>query len=389
MHWQRYDLNNVAPRIGLALRATSKTVVRAGYGIEYFQTPYKYSGFLAPYFGSIAGVQGSFTVAPMSGPFGPTLNGTVIPPASLENGMTAGNLPAIVVPREWDTPYVQTFNAQIQQEFYWGTVLSLGYVGTLGRHLSAFQELNAAAAGAGVAGLPFAALGRTSSTLLAMNSLNNNYNALQVNLNKRFGQGLSFLASYTWSKALGYANSDNMLLNPFDLRANYGPLDYDRQHVLTISHLWELPFGRHGSNLWSTLLGGWQLNGVFTWSTGTPLTITSDPLLCACPGNTVTANFNGGSISGANGNFLNPAAFSAAAPGQFGNLGRGAFRGPDFKNYDMSLFKSFRVRDRFNLELRGEAYNLSNTPHFANPVTNINSPAFGQTVSTVNGRFGR
>jgi hypothetical protein len=270
-------------------------------------------------------------------------------------------------------------------------MLSVGYVGALGRHLPGIQELNAAFPGAGTAGLPFAALGRTASTLLYDDSLTNNYNALQVSLVKRFSQGISFLGSYTFGKSLGYTTANNMILNPFDRRANYGPTDYDRQHVLTISHLWELPFGRHGSNIASTMLGGWQLNGVFTWATGTPLTLTADPLLCACPGNTVLASANGN--IGTTGNYGNGAFisgnFSAPAAGTLGNLGRGSLRGPAFKNYDMSLFKNFRIRERFNLQLRGEAYNLTNSPRLSNPVTNINSPDFGQVTSTVNGAFGR
>jgi hypothetical protein len=389
MHATRYDLDNIAPRVGLALRVTDKTVVRGGYAINYFQMPYLYSGFTAPTFGAVSGVQGGYTVAPFQGQFGPTVSATIAPPATLQNGASAGNLPVSLAARDMETSYVQSYSLQVQREFYGGTVLSAGYVGTLGRHLPYHYELNAAAPGTGVAGLPFAGLGRTASTTYYANGLTNNYNSLQASLTKRFSQGLSFLASYTWSRALGYTTANGALLNPFDLRANYGPLDYDRQHVLTISHLWELPFGRHGSNLVSTLLGGWQLNGIFTWQTGTPLTITADPITCACPGNTVLANLNGAPIFGSGTNYLTPAGFSAPRAGQFGNLGRGALRGPDTWNYDMSLFKSFRVRDRFNVELRGEAYNLTNTPHYANPVTNVSSPQFGQITSMTNGSFGR
>ena len=147
----------------------------------------------------------------------------------------------------------------------------------------------------------------------------------------------------------------------------------------------------HGNHIMGTILGGWQLNGVFTWATGTPLTVTSDPVLCACPGNTAFANMVAGANPQLNSGiaFLNPAAFSAPAYGQAGTLGRGVVRGPGITNYDMSLFKNFHVHDRFNLQLRGEAYNLTNTPRFALPVTNINSPDFGQTTSTINGAFGR
>jgi hypothetical protein len=389
MHPYLYDLDNVAPRLGLSVRATDKTVVRAGYSINYFQTPYTMSGFMAPVYGAVSGVQGGFTAAPFTGTFGPTVSSNITAPSTLQNGAFAGNLPATVIPRHIETPYVQSFNLTVQQEFYWGTVLSLGYVGALDRHLMGMEELNAALPGTGAAGLPFIGAGRTASTLGFQNGLTSNYNSLQVSLNKRFSKGISMLASYTYGKALGYTTNAGMILNPFNLRSNYGPLDFDRQHSLSIGHVVEIPWGRHGNNIVQSLIGGWQWNGVFTWNTGTPLTFTADPISCACPGNTVFANLNGSAFAGTGGpSFFNPAAFSAPANG-FGNLGRGALRGPDSTNYDMSLFKNFHVHDRYNLQLRGEAYNLTNTAHFAAPVTNINSPDFGRSVSTVNGAFGR
>ncbi len=390
MHFTSWDTDNVAPRVGLAFQATRKTVVRAGYSINYFQTPYMLSGLMAPSFGFVSGVQGAFNTAQFAGSFGPTLSGTVNAPANLQNGASAANLTATVLPMNADTSYVQSFSAQVQQEFDKGLVLSLGYVGALGRHLSYIQELNAAMPGTGIAGLPFVAqFNRTGSTLAYNNGLTSNYNSLQVSLTKRFSEGLSFLASYAYSKALGYTSSNGLLLNSFDRRANYGPLDFDRQHVLTISHLWELPFGVHGNNFLASALGGWQLNGVFTWSTGVPLTVTADPLMCACPGNTVLASLNGPAYLNSGLQFLNPSAFFAPAAGQFGNLGRGGLRGPDDWNYNLSLFKTFRFMERYKAEIRGEAYNLTNTTHFASPVTNINSPGFGQTLSTLNGAFGR
>jgi hypothetical protein len=389
-HWNYYDLNNVAPRIGFALRASDRTVIRGGYGINYFQTPYMYSGFIAPTFGASSGVQGTYSTAALSGRFGAITSNPATAPSTLQNGAFAGNLPGTVFPRSIETPYIQTFSLQVQQDFYWGTVLSVGYVGTLGRHLPSIQELNASLPGMGIAGLPFGGVGRTASTLFFDNGLTDNYNSLQVGLNRRFAHGIAFYGSYTFSKALGYTNSNNLLLNPTNLRANYGPLDYDRRHVLTIGHTIELPWGRHGNHIVETILAGWQLNGVFTWATGTPLTITADPLSCGCAGSTVFASLsgNGNPVLENGASFLNPSAF-AATPGSNGNLGRGAIYGPGYRNYDMSLFKNFHVPDRFNLQLRGEAYNLTNTPRFMNPVTNINSPDFGQTVTSINGAFGR
>ena len=389
MRWQDYDWNNVAPRIGVSIRPTEKTVVRGGYSIQYFQQPYMLSGLMTPTYGAVTGVQGGFAPAPFIGNFGPTVINPIPRPEELQNGASAGNLPATVLPTSFDTPYVHSFNAQIQQEFYLGTVLSGGYVGALGRKLPYIQELNAALPGTGPAGLPLIVFGRTANTLYFTQGATSNYNSLQANLSKRFSQGLSFIGSYTWSKALGYTGNNGVLVNRFDLDANYGPLDYDRQHVLSISHLWELPFGRRGGSIAATILGGWQWNGVFTWSTGTPLTVTADPISCACPGNTVLANIDGDPYANTGGTtFLNRAAFFTPT-NSLGNSGRGAFRGPDVRNYNASLFKNFRVRDRFNLQLRAEAYNVTNTPRFAAPVTNISSPNFGQSVTTVNGAYGR
>jgi hypothetical protein len=161
--------------------------------------------------------------------------------------------------------------------------------------------------------------------------------------------------------------------------------------VLTIGHIWELPFGHHGNNIMETLAGGWQLNGIFTWDSGTPMTLTSDPLFCGClnvsPGVTFIGQGNSGFLNSGT-QVLNPAAF-AAAPNSLGTLSRGSFYAPGFRQYDLSLFKNFHVHDRYNVQLRGEAYNLTNSAHFTMPVMNIDSPDFGRQVSTVNGAFGR
>jgi hypothetical protein len=385
-----WDTDNIAPRFGLAARITNKTVFRGGYAWNYFQLPYAYTGFTAPTYGTVLGYQGGYGTAPLTTPFGSTF-ATGAAPATLQNGASAGNLPAIVAPRYNDTAYIQNYSAQIQQDFYWGTMLSVGYMGSTGRHLPFYQELNTTVPGSSVTALPFYALGRTASTLEYSNGLTDNYNSLQASLSKRFSGGLSFQAAYTWSKALGYTTGNNLLLNPFNRSLDYGPMDYDRQSVLTISHVWALPGGQHGNHLVGTLLGGWQINGIFTWATGTPLTPIADNLTCGCINGAVLASMVPGSspVLGQGINYLNPAAFTTPAAGTFGNLGRGAIRGPGFRNYNFSLFKNFHVHDRYNVELRGEAYNLTNSPHLFAPVNNINAPDFGQTYSTLNGDFGR
>jgi hypothetical protein len=366
----------------LAARINDKTVFRGGYALNYFQAPYMYSGYMPTQFGTALGTSGSFVAAPLATPFNGTFSPGV-PPTTLVNGMSADNLPVVTSPRQGDTPYVQNYSAQIQREFYWGTMLSVGYAGSTGRNLPFFQELNTSLPGSGLTALPFLGLGRTASTMLLSNGLSDNYNSLQVSLVKRFSKGVSFIASYTWARALGYTDNNLFLPNSFNRSLDYGPLPWDRQSVLTISHVWELPFGQHSSShLMSALIGGWQLNGVFTWATGTPLTVTTDPLACNCGNGTVFASLVPGvnPVLAQGTNYLNPAAFTTPAPGTFGNLGRGAFYGPSMRNYDFSLFKNFKIHDRYNFQLRGEAYNLTNTPRYITPNTNFGAAGFGQTL---------
>jgi hypothetical protein len=378
----KYDSVAIAPRIGLAYRISSKTVIRGGYSMHFFQPPYGLTGYMPSSFGAVSGVQGTFTSG-LIGPLTPTLPNAT-PTTPVVNGLAAGQLPASVFPSHLNTPYVESYNLTAQREFYWGTVLSVGYVGSVGRDLPFITQLNTGLPGTGLAGLPLLSTGRTASTLLFDNGISNNYNSLQASLNKRFAKGVSFIGSYTFAKMLGYTTGNNMLLDPFNFQANYGPQDYDRKHVFTAGWLWEMPWGRNTKNWKAHVLGGWQLNGFYTWDSGTPVTVTADPLFCGCLNSTPFANFFGGSPFGPNEStqILNPAAFSTPI-NTFGNLGRSPFFVTGFHNLDLSLFKNFHVRDRYTLQFRGEAFNLTNEPRFAPPVGNVSLPDFGQQVGTV------
>lgn len=386
--FQDWDINNFSPRIGIAVSPGGRTVIRAGYSLNYFQVPYRFSGIQPALVGSILGTAGSF--GPADADFGPN---AFQPPSALqiENGVSAGNLPAIFRTAKDITPYVHTYNFQIQHELPASMLFQVGYVGSLGRQLPFLNELNLAAPGSGVSGQPFfEQFERTASTLRYDYGLTNNYNALQTSLSKRLSHGVNFQASYTWSKAQDYASDFGRLLNPFNRELNYGPADYDRQHVLSIAHLFEIPTGdRFNGGVLGQILGGWQLNGVFRWATGTPFNVLADPLGCNCPGvGAVTANVVGdpdiANNPGPDRRLFNPSFFSQPS-GSAGNLGRNAIRGPGFKNYDLSLFKSFGIRDKGRLEVRGAAYNISNSPRFDNPVNFLNSPAFGEVYQNLPG----
>ena len=163
--------------------------------------------------------------------------------------------------------------------------------------------------------------------------------------------------------------------------------------MLTISHVWDLPFGtgtqhmNHG--IAGQIFGNWAINGVFTWASGTPFSVFADPLFNGGPNGTVLANVNGPvqitNQMGLNQAFFNTSAFSAPSAGSFGNTSRNFLRGPGFRNYNFSLFKTFAFMEHYKFEIRGEAFNLTNSPHFANPQANLNSGNFGTITSVGNG----
>jgi hypothetical protein len=224
---------------------------------------------------------------------------------------------------------------------------------------------------------------------LRTNGLNNNYNSLQTNITKRFSSGLSFTTAYTWSKALGVGDDQGGFVVQTDIRRNYGPTGYDRTHMFVASHLYEFPLGRgrryatSGPASW--ILGGWQLNGVFRWVSGAPFTPTADATPCNCPGNSnfadVVAPTRYVEETGRGLLWFDPTSFAAPGANRFGNAGRNSLRGPGYKNYDASLVRNFRFTERTRLEARAEAYNLTNTPRWGNPVNSVNNAAFGQILS--------
>src|SRR5260370_5546817 len=191
----------------------------------------------------------------------------------------------------------------------------------------------------------------------------------------------------------------NPMLNKLNVRAIYGPADWDRTHMLSMSHVWRLPIGADSNFLHEgvigRVLGPWQIDGIFSWVSGTPFTLTADPTLCNCPGNTPTASTV---VTGTSTSFIPAPAFFGFLPvpyqslnfaytqppaGSFGNAGRNSVRGPAFAHYNVSLFRSFVFYEQSRIEFRAEAYNLTNSPHFANPIGNVSSANFGQSTNTL------
>ncbi len=371
-----YDLNNIAPRVGIVLRPIERIAIRAGYGLQYFSTPFLYAGLNQAAIATQSGLFGGFGSAPFALP-------------SI-NSNTSTNQPFAQISKDSQTPYVQSFNFMVQSDLGNGFLMDIGYVGNLGRQLPYNRAMNFALPGAAGNGLPFSQFGRTAGIDARGTGLNSNYNALQVNLTKRFAAGLSMAGAYTYGKVLDTGFNQ---VNPLNTRNNYGPADFDRTHILAVSHLWQLPFGAGSRFLsdgpLSQFLGSWQLNGILRWATGSAYSILSDPLSCNCLGVTSVraGGSTGRSINGQAG--FDPANFSNPTSGTFGMIGRNVYRGPDFFTYDTSLFRSFPVGESFNFELRAEAYNVTNNTNLANPVALLSSRGAGQSTRTINGAFGR
>ena len=368
----RTELTNVAPRVGLAFRPINRLVFRGGYGIHYFPVPF----FLTAFNPAAQAVQLGITSGLATTPF--TL--PVIP----ASGPTAPNQPFLTGQRDVHTPYVETYSAMIQGDMGNGFLLDIGYVGNRGRQLP-FEVAQTGLPGSGLTGQ---AGNRTATLIQTGTGLNSNYNSLQVNLTKRFAAGLSFSGAYTYGKAL---DNGTVLLDPFNRGNNYGPADWDRTHILSVSHDWRLPF--HHSGFVGRALADWEITGILRWATGNPYTVTADPLACGCLGATaVPASFNAAAVNGStlNGSAsFNAGSFTSPAAGTFGNLSRNAFRGPDMFVYNAALFRNFSVGENVKLELRGEAYNLTNTTNPMNPVSNLLTPGFGSSLGNIDNLAGR
>ncbi|HXZ78774.1 MAG TPA: hypothetical protein VEG30_02520, partial [Terriglobales bacterium] len=236
---------------------------------------------------------------------------------------------------------------------------------------------------------------------------NSSYNAFESSVRKRFGHGISFLASYTWSKSIDDVSSFNitgsaaqpvagendLAQNPFDLAAERGRSMFDARHRFVLSYQWSLPFWRQAQTWYQHILGGWQLNGITTLMSGTPFTVFDSRDVSLQGGAPEITGFSanrpdliGNPNSGPHtvSRWFNTSAFQALTPDpnspvqQFGNEGRNVVQGPDFMQWDFSALKNIRVAEGKQFQFRGEIFNLFNHPNFRLPDSDISSPTFGQ-----------
>ena len=293
------------------------------------------------------------------------------------------------------------YNIGIQHQLKGSIVADVTFMGNNSSHLSIINNLNDATPVAPSDSSSPQSRRRISSLLGDLPCYCpqgfSNYNALTLNLEKRFSKGLSVLANYTWSRALGVAPplywgiNGAPIQNPLDLKREYGPLEFDVINRAAFSYTYELPFGANSQNkLVQRLIGGWQISGITVLQGGFPIT----PVLGTSLGKTFTnsrPNAIGDPTASSRrpDDWLNKAAFAVpsaaevAAGNYFGNAGRGSVRAPRLSNFDFSLSKNVSLWENIRLQFRTEAYNLSNTPFFGGNGfinTNFNSPSFGKAT---------
>jgi Carboxypeptidase regulatory-like domain/TonB dependent receptor len=397
----RADKNNFAPRFGFALRLTDRTVLRGGYGIYYSpendarsdvltknfpfavrQEFYNdiYGGLPFPY------VLDNGVTRITSFPLDPNMTG--LAPADIPQ---ANQQSVFFVDPNFRTGYSQLFNLVLQRELTSTLSIEAGYVGSLSRKLSyAVGDINRG-------NRVTTEFGRIEAQF---SEGSGSYHSLQVKANKRLARGFSMLASYTFGK-----NMDNGPA-PFNLGSNFQQpqdpyrLDLERalsaidvKHNLVVSYIYELPFGkgkRFLGNLRGVtqgILGGWQINGIFQARSGQPVNVVRNSELRGFEGlrPNLSRNPNLNRSERTLERYFDIDAFDDEGLGQndMGAAGRNLIRGPGFVNFDFSTFKNFALTERAQLQLRFEFFNLTNTPHFANPNSDKAEGDFGSITRTI------
>ena len=414
-----------APRVGFAWDPTgsAKWLVTSAYGIFY--EPY-YTGQGGPLQSPISAppylADRATQPTPLLNFADPYFNGN--PPA---NGSFATPLTNLTLAANLPLPYVQDWDLNIQRSFGSDLLFEIGYVGTKGTKLPRFIEGNPAIYIPGVSTTDNADRRRLysgctladpasvcsfSSTGLIAGIANSSYNALEASLKKRFSHGLSFLASYTYSKAIDDASSFNMTgsaakpvagendlaQNPFNLAAERGPSLFDARHRLVFSYQWVSVLPQGGRRLHSRSLGDWQLNGIVTLMSGTPFTVFDSTDVSVQGGAPEITGFsanrpdlvsgqdpNAGprtTIAWLNRSAFQPVVFNPNSPvQQFGTAGRNIALGPRYSDWDFSVFKNFRVAESKEFQFRAEFFNVLNHTNFRLPDSDISSPTFNQILA--------
>lgn len=377
-----------APRFGFSYQPkwARRWVIRGGYGIFYDVPPVNAWASASSSNGAANGVAYN--------PGGPNpvyaLNATNVVFQSgvpvFGNAVATPPFGAFSVTQQFKMPYAQNYNLNVQAQLSKSALLQVGYVGNVADHLLSLLDINQPINGV----RPFA---QQYPTLGAINQLqtnaNSHYNSLQASLHQQLWHGLAANLNYTWSHAIDDDSSYTTPMNSYNLGLDKGNSTFDTRHILTGFISYALPqLGAFAPRL----TRGWQLNTLLTFTTGSPINITTGKNTDLTGENKDRVTLVGDPfanvpvLSGTRAvQYLNPAAFVAPPSGAYGDLGRDALFGPGFGSFDFSVFKHTRITERVMSEFRVEILNLFNRTNWANPSTSFSSASFGQLTQTKNG----
>ncbi len=399
---QNVNYNQWAPRLGVAYNLDSKTVIRAGFGTFY-------SNLITE-----GGMQSMEINPPWNVRSVFTTNKKVAPTLLLDQGFPAGalslanasNVELVSYDRKALTPTDYQWNFNVQRQLAGGILVEVGYYGNKLDHMWWQLDGNPAPPEPGNINsnrlYTSTLVPGTGDTISLANVVRiqkdgwGAYNSLQAKIEKRYTNGLTFIASYAYSKTLALGDTSGVQ-NQQDWMADKAVSSLDMRQHFVGSAVYQLPFGRgrqfgsHWTRLTDAALGGWSFAPIVTISSGLPLNITVN----GNPSNTGSGVDRPNVVSKWQlsnptiGEWFNTAAFVANAPYTYGDAGRNSVRGPGLVNLDLALHKSFRITERVSAQLRIESFNATNTPALGAPNTVLGNPLFGQITATAAGTSSR
>jgi len=406
---------NFAPRLGFAYEILPNTVIRGAAGLFF--------NLLASNYVDTA----PFTTLPFVSSESYTNSTSSMPSFTMNNPFSATGKftanPSVLTQPKTTTPYTEEYNLAVEHQFRKGLDVRVGYVGQHnvkqnnyggpGTTTPNINLLNPPVVGVSVQSTnlvqPFSAITEDLAPIF-----HSSMNSLQLGLHKQYSHGIAFGAEYQWTRVLGTENIENPSgATPND---SYGPVSGITPQVLTLNYSYLLPFGRgqmflsNSSNLVSKIVGGWQISGITDIQTGQPFSVTySAP---GSPAGQVSGRANlvpGVSLypsKKTKAEWFNPAAFSA--PGcytttgltgacstvyanaagatvydTYGNSGYDMLRGPRFQDWDMNLQKNIPFKERYNVQLRADSFNVFNHPNFGTPNAAISNTSSVGTVTSI------
>jgi len=342
-------------------------VLRGGYGLFYFWGENNNEGRQSnPPFGRSSNVINTRISDPGAGV------GRVFPP----------NVAAVDIDNL--APTITHWSLGVQRELVGGLLAEATYVGTRSYHLTRGLNINQprvevarTSGGANINTIrPYLGYGNIN---YSENSAGSKYHALEAHLLRRFSGGFLFEASYTFSKGL----ADENVQDVYDKRSAWGLFSLDRTHMMTFNYVWEIPLLRNRSDALGRVLGGWQVSGITTFQSGLPVNIGvsgdrtgtgagSRPNLVGDPSKDAPRRQD---------KWFNTEAFQLQPQGFFGNAGSNLVRGPGIANWDLNLFKNFRLNESLRIQFGAEFYNVFNHPQFEGVGATLGTATFGVLTS--------